>query len=125
MNPIDIENPTAGINEPATDPMGQRMGRIYGDAAQMLRLQNAYRPNVGGKYDLNRIRRKRGEYEFRQLQIAMQREQKKYCEEESLSFLEFQTRFSESPEIMETIYERAFNSLPKQCKTIIGIHIKK
>ena len=125
MNPIDVNNPSADLNPPTQDPTGQRMGRIYGDAAEMLRLRNAYQPNVGGKYDLNRIRRKRGEYEFRQLQTAMQKEQKKYCEENSLSALDFQAKFSEQPEILEHIYERALMSLPKQCRTIIGAYVKK
>lgn len=125
MKPIDIDNPSASLQQSAVDPSGQRMGRIYGDTAEMLRIHNAYRPNVGGKYDLNRIRRKRGEYEFRQLQAAMQREQQKYCEENSLSALDFQNKFGETPEILETIYERAFNSLPKQCRTILGANITK
>ena len=125
MNPIDVNNPTAGLQQPAHDPAGQRMGRIYGDAAETLRLHNAYRPNVGGKYDLNRLRRKRGEYELRQLQTAMQREQQKYCEENSLSVLDFQAKYAEEPQILEHIYERAFNSLPKQCRTILGANITK
>ena len=125
MIPIDIDNLSASIQQPNQDPAGQRVGRIYGDQAEMLRLHNAYRPNVGGKYDLNRIRRKRGEYEFRQLQTAMQREQQKYCDENSLSALEFQNKLSETPEILETIYERAFNSLPRQCRTILGLNITK
>lgn len=125
MQPIDPQNPTISLQQPATDPTGQRMGRIYGDAAEMLRIHNAYRPNPGGKYDLNRIRRKRAEYEFRQLEIAMQRQQKAYCDENSLTALEFQNLLGEKPEIMETIYERAFASLPRQCKTILGFNIKK
>jgi hypothetical protein len=125
MNPIDINNPTEIIQQQTHDPAGQRMGRIYGDTAEMLRMHNAYKPNIGGKYDLNRIRRKRGEYEFRQLQTAMQREQQKYCDENSLSILDFQVKFGEEPEILEQIYERAFNSLPKQCRTILGVSIKK
>lgn len=125
MQPIDPNNPTISLQQPATDPTGQRMGRIYGDAAEMLRIQNAYRPNAGGKYDLNRIRRKRAEYEFRQLEIAMQRQQKSYCDENSLTALEFQNLLGEKPEVMETIYQRAFDSLPRQCKTILGFNIKK
>jgi hypothetical protein len=125
MEPIDIENPTVSLQQPGTDATGQRMGRIYGDAAEMLRLHNAYRPNPGGKYDLNRIRRKRAEYEFRQLEIAIQRQQKNYCDENSLTALEFQNLLGEKPELMETIYERAFDSLPRQCKTILGFNIKK
>jgi hypothetical protein len=125
MNPIDVDSPTADLRQPSYDPAGQRTGRIYGDAAEMLRLQNAYRPNIGGKYDLNRIRRKRGEYELKQLQIAMQKAQKSYCEEQSLSFLEYQARLSDQPEILEQIYERAFNSLPRQCRTILGVNITK
>lgn len=125
MNPIEFDNSGTNTNEQPTDVGGQRMGRIYGDTAEMLRLHNAYRPNVGGKYDLNRIRRKRAEYEFRQLQTAMQREQQKYCDENSLSVLDFQAKYAEQPEILEHIYERAFNSLPKQCRTIIGVNINK
>jgi hypothetical protein len=125
MNPIDINNPTAELEQATQDPANQRSGPIYGDAAQSLRLQNAYRPNPSGKYDLHRIRRKRAEYEFRQLQIAMQREQQKYCEEQALSAPEFQVKLSETPEILEEIYERAFNSLPRQCRTILGADIRK
>ena len=39
MNPIDVNNPTADLQQPAHDPAGQRMGRIYGDATETLRLQ--------------------------------------------------------------------------------------
>ena len=125
MNPIDVNNSTPGIQEQMHEPARQRTGPIYGAEAEMLRMHNAYRPNVGGKYDLNRIRRKRAEYEYRQLQIAMQREQQRYCDENSLSILDFQVKFGEQPEILEQIYERAFNSLPKQCRTILGVNIKK
>lgn len=125
MKPINIENSPPETNDPNLDASGQRMGRIYGDQAEMLRMHNAYRPANGDRYDLNRIRRKRGEYEFRQLQTAMQREHKKYCEEESLTALEYQARFDENPDILEKIYERALNSLPKQCKTILTSHNKQ
>jgi hypothetical protein len=125
MKSIDIETPSIEMNDSTLDASGQRVGRIYGDTAEMLRLHNAYRPNVGGKYDLNKIRRKRGEYEYRQLQTAMQREHEKYCKENSLTALEYQAHFEEKPEVLETIYERALNSLPKQCKTILTSYGKK
>jgi hypothetical protein len=121
MNPIDIQNPTASIpgNNP-NDINGVRMSRIYGDFAEMLRLHNAYRPSMGDKYNLSRIRRKRGEYELRQLQTAIQNERFIYSKELGISILDLENRISESPEIMELIFHRAIDRMPKQCKTIIG-----
>jgi hypothetical protein len=125
MEPIDSNNPSISLEQPLVAPTNQQKGPIYGQEAEMRRMYNAYNPNPGGKYDLNRIRRKRAEYEFRQLEIAMQRQQKNYCDENSLTALEFQNLLGEKPELMETIYERAFDSLPRQCKTILGFNIKK
>ena len=121
MSQIDINNPTANIPQSTgTDMNGVRMGRIYGDAAEMMRLHNAYRPTSGDKYDLNRIRRKRGEYEYRQLQTALYNQRSVYAKELGLSILELENKISETPEIMETLFQRALDSLPRTCKTIIG-----
>lgn len=121
MNEINIDNPIPAIPaNTGNDIAGVRMGRIYGFDAEMLRLQNAYRPNIGGRYDLNRIRRKRGEYELRQLQTAIQNERLIYTKELGISILDLENKISESPEIMELIFQRAINRMPKSMKTIIG-----
>jgi hypothetical protein len=120
---IDMENPTAQIRqqqEQVTDAAGMRMNRIYGTAAEHLRLQNAYRPNVGGKYDLPKVMRKRADYELRQLQNALANERLLYAAENAISIPELEVRLAESPEILETLFQRALGKLPKQCKTIIG-----
>jgi hypothetical protein len=125
MSKIDINSPTASIPQ-GTDINGVRMGRIYGDTAEMMRLHNAYRPTNGDKYDLDRIRRKRGEYEYRQLQSALYNQRSIYAKELGISILELENKISETPEIMETLFQRAFDSLPRTCKTIIGsLPIKK
>ena len=103
-----------------TDINGVRMGRIYGDAAEMLRLHNAYSPSLGDKYGIDRIRRKRGEYELRQLQSAIVKQRSMYAEEQGIGILELENRISENPEIMETLFHRALASLPNTCKTVIG-----
>lgn len=121
MNEIEINNPPVAI--PANtgkDMAGVRVGRIYGSDAEMLRLQNAYRPNIGGKYDLNRLRRKRGEYELRQLQTALQNERIIYTKELGISILDLENRISETPEIMELLFQRAIDRMPNSMKTIIG-----
>ena len=123
QEPIDFNNPTAEIRQEqqnTNDPADVRMGRIYGDSAEMLRLHNAYRPNEGGKYDLPKIMRKRADYELRQLQNSLMRERIAYAEKHSLSIPELEVRISESPEIIEQIFQTALDKLPKQCKTIIG-----
>ena len=102
------------------DINGVRMGRIYGDVSEMLRLHNAYNPSLGDKYNLDRTKRKRGEYELRQLQNAIVKQRAAYAKELGLSILEFETKVSEQPEIMETLFQRALASLPNTCKTIIG-----
>ena len=120
---IDIDNPTAKIRqqqEQATDAAGMRMNRIYGEAAENLRLQNAYRPNVGGKYNLPRVMRKRADYELRQLQNALVKERLLYASENNISIPELEVKLAESPEILEGLFQRALSKLPKQCKTIIG-----
>jgi hypothetical protein len=120
MEPIDIDNPTAAIQPQHEDVAGQRMTRIYGDHANMLRLQNAYRPNVGGKYNIDRIYRKRAEYELRQLQNAMFKERTLYCKENNITFMDFQNQVTEDPTIMENLYARAILKIPKTCRTILG-----
>jgi len=123
QEPIDFNSPTAEIRqqqENTNDAAGVRMGRIYGDSAEMLRLHNAYRPNQGGKYDLPKIMRKRADYELRQLQNSLMRERLAYAEQHSLSIPELEVKLSESPEILEDMFQRALEKLPKQCKTIIG-----
>lgn len=121
MNEIDINNPTASIpGNKGTDINGVRMGRIYGDASEMLRLHNAYQPSLGDKYNLDRIRRKRGEYELRQLQNSIMKQRALYAKQEGISVLEVENRISENPEIMETIFHQALTSLPRTCRTVIG-----
>jgi hypothetical protein len=121
MNEIEINNrPLAIPANTGKDMAGVRVGRIYGSDAEMLRLQNAYRPNIGGKYDLNRLRRKRGEYELRQLQTALQNERTIYTKELGISILDLENRISETPEIMELLFQRAIDRMPKSMKTIIG-----
>jgi len=123
QEPIDINNPTATIRaqqENTDDPNGVRVSRIYGEVAEMLRLQNAYRPNSNGKYDLNKIMRKRADYELRQLQNALLKQRKIYAEENNINILQLENIISETPEVLETLFQRALDSLPNQCKTIIG-----
>lgn len=120
MEPIDFENPTAAIQPKTEDPTGQRMTRIYGDHANLLRMHNAYRPDPGGKYNIDRLYRKRAEYELRQLQNAMFKERTLYCQENGISFMDFQAKVSEDPTIMESLYARAVAKIPRSCKTILG-----
>lgn len=120
MEPIDFDNPTNVIDTAAEDPNRQRTRRIYGDEANMLRMHNAYRPNPGGKYNIDRLYRKRAEYELRQLQNAIFKERALYCEEKGISFMDFQSQAAEDPSIMETLYSRAIVKIPRTCKTILG-----
>ena len=96
------------------------MSRIYGSVAENLRLQNAYRPNTAGKYDLPKVLRKRADYELKQLQNALMRERFTYAAENKLTIPELEVKLAESPEILELLFQRALDKLPKQCKTIIG-----
>ena len=121
MNEIDIQNPTASIpTNSGKDINGVRMGRIYGDASEMLRLHNAYQPSLGDKYSIDKLKRKRGEYELRQLQGAIMKQRSLYAAREGISILDVENRISENPEIMETIFQDAVASLPKTCRTLIG-----
>jgi len=124
MEPIDFDNPITAI-QPATDSLdAPRTRRIYGDEANMLRMHNAYRPNPGGKYNIDRLYRKRAEYELRQLQNAIFKERTLYCEENGISFMDFQSQAAEDPSVMETLYARAIVKIPRTCKTILGNNYK-
>jgi hypothetical protein len=122
QEPIDFNNPTADIKATnnGKDPAGVRTGRIYGFDAEMLRLQNAYRPNPLGKYDINKVLRKRADYELKQLQNAFVNERIAYAKENSLSIPELEVKLMETPEILETIFQRAMEKLPKHAKTIVA-----
>lgn len=123
QNPIDINNSTQSIRHEQQNPNdagGVRFHRIYGEAAEMLRLHNAYRPNKGGKYDLNKVMRKRADYELRQLQNAFTRARQEYAKENNMTILEYETKLAEQPELVELVFQKALASLPKQLKTIIG-----